>query len=1687
MFFIVFFLFALTHVFAQTSESGSAFNRFMEPQAGVNLLSGTVAFSKPLTQISSGGVSTSFDLAYSSNVFREVQSRNDRSPGSWVGLGWALGRAMILCDHRGTMPADDDSYSLVLPTGVRYQFVRGNNGKWWIEQQPYWQVEQITKPAVFSGKSYTIVVGWKIINESGFISYYGDYADNPLNPKRNATQHDLSWPYDHGLVGYAIGGNTALHPNAWNLSRQEDLEGNWLEYDYEQIFEKISVRNWTSNHGYTKESYLKEVRSSAGSSIKLLLEDKGQGEYHGEYWDSRGLELPGSPPNAFINPLERKYLSAIEVFGADGMKTGRIDLCYKALKIRPGGKDAEGYTKRLLVSVIHTDANGIEVDREDYDYYTEAERASASTIEGARREPLGALYRVRGPNCGSVDYTYSHFSLGKAGIEGHAQTIDIGSKHLQMGYLSDGTQYLVGMDGTGKVSAYGLVGGLWIDMPVLFGETFNASKASIVMGDKGWFAISHTEGSDGQSIIPVVWDSEKWVVGSTIPSNGSRETVWSGPDYLLHLRASNNRIALSIPWSRWGKTYNYTIPNVDDSKWDRKEIKVSAGRNHILVTYIRDDVFTPNSKAITVLTFSGDSLVRTAFLDDLDNDNQYYMWGDYFYGLEEKRGLVGYRSSAWHWNGNEWKKLLSGEKLNGWQGNLSLEASGADYYVVLHNDNDDLTLFDWDGEYWHRPYKNKNMVDNDDFDLFVESRWRGVNGNDFFIARHPRNTWKTVRVCLIARPKMWGLKCVLHVDLPYWQSTDHHARITRFEKRDGEWSSTSPSLLGCPTTEKRVVTGQDWYTESACANKAWIWNSQTWREESISNEALKNAESLGGGFFYQKQGNNDTQVKIYRKLDDSFVNPFGAFVVTEKKVSDPVTDKTHKYLYDSYTFESSSDGTYAFDGPNNTPLVSKVSITLPENAGILHQTMCNPRKNNRVGMGQVCIEENFDTQSKSVGKTEYTYERFRGANWPREIYTDRLESVKGVSGGIRSEKTLSYSELNGMPFKVVEVLGNKKMETRTVYAAENYNALKNANRLSEVAASYACLPSCDADGKITQASSVRYGTVSGATIPYAMESWNWEPETVQAGNSFSFNWNSSTQSSHWKKVNTVTRFDRGRAVENVDRLGHFSASFHESNKVALPYGRVFGSKWGATLLIPGESCEIPGLTACKPIKLQGNATKGSGLGYGRFSDNALLSPVTANLAASAGGIYRFSAWIQGMDLVNRTLQLSLNGQTVREWTIVGADMGKWQRIQWEGSLPTGTVSVALSALGSEIRVQDIRLQPYEALSSVTFWDRRQGIPLVQVDERGVGSYAELDAAGRIKARYMEDEQGNVFLSQQLTYAAANCRENGQGANRLAGLKINEISVPLPSIGGEQTYILPDGEREFSIKWTLFQERDRIRYQLYPEGQEATAEWISACCGEIETAIGDATVQKNWVLRLDVEPFSGNNQADYTIRIRKDATGWTDHGGLPSSGVGTSGRYMGNHESGRLIFIDHTNSKILQEANFDGNGWQLTALGNVRPEEFHVAGRGNSRYFAYLPINSGEESGELHVSMFGNTGHGWSEYGALAEKGDVDLLRSTVDGNQGPWAIYRHARTENDPGSLQAVRWNAGQNLWEKAGSLPIFGNDSAGPTDFLQGRISERLPEDADIVLGLDGNMYVAYIGSITSLSRDPSVPLNRD
>jgi len=339
--------------FGQSAETGSAFNKYMSPEGGINPMSGTVALEKNLASLSAGQISVNFSLKYSGNVFKEAKTANDLAPSGLVGLGWSFGRSQIVCDCKDNAYLDDDIYYLVTADGNRYKIFeekawRKHFGinynanaqeKWWVEGNPFWKVERIVGqkklPETSDGVVWSFVLGWKITDAEGITHIYGDIDEKNTmtGPTPNATEYDLIWAQykesnvykpAYGLMESTLGGEPSHYPIAWNISREESLDGNYLKYNYTQVSEKLegffnwsgsNASTWNSEIGYTKETYLDSVSASNGAHIDFSYEYKGQGDFDGEVKDSKGDDEGfGGGTDMFKERVGRKFLSSINVF-----------------------------------------------------------------------------------------------------------------------------------------------------------------------------------------------------------------------------------------------------------------------------------------------------------------------------------------------------------------------------------------------------------------------------------------------------------------------------------------------------------------------------------------------------------------------------------------------------------------------------------------------------------------------------------------------------------------------------------------------------------------------------------------------------------------------------------------------------------------------------------------------------------------------------------------------------------------------------------------------------------------------------------------------------------------------------------------------------------------------------------------------------------------------------------------------------------------------------------------------------------------------------------------------------------------------------------------------------------------------------------------------------------------------------
>lgn len=253
--------------FQTSSESANPFNQFISPSGGVNMYSGDVAYSQPVCALPGrGGMDAAVNLSYSSNVYLNVRARNDIAPTSWCGLGWNLSYGGIYCNHKGTKTHADDEFSWLSPMGYSSKILK-KDGKYYIKNDPYIKVEpqDLDSNGVFDGWILTTTDGKKM-----------KYGNLNLSGNRKATRWTFSWG---SYVGIGMSGTPTLYPYAWDLAEIADLNGNAVQFYYQQQSEYLKVGAWTSPVQYTKASYPLKIVNPEGKRIEFTLESKGNEAY----------------------------------------------------------------------------------------------------------------------------------------------------------------------------------------------------------------------------------------------------------------------------------------------------------------------------------------------------------------------------------------------------------------------------------------------------------------------------------------------------------------------------------------------------------------------------------------------------------------------------------------------------------------------------------------------------------------------------------------------------------------------------------------------------------------------------------------------------------------------------------------------------------------------------------------------------------------------------------------------------------------------------------------------------------------------------------------------------------------------------------------------------------------------------------------------------------------------------------------------------------------------------------------------------------------------------------------------------------------------------------------------------------------------------------------------------------------
>ncbi len=1701
-------------------------------------MSGTVALQKDIGSISVGQVKADFSIKYSGNVFEEAKKSNDEVKSGLVGLGWSFGRAKIVCDCKNNAFLDDDDYYLVTADGNRYKifeetawrkhfnvnYVANAPQKWWVEGNPYWNVEPIIEKKFrldLSGSEWDFIKGWKITDAEGIVHTYGDVDEtNSLTgPDAHATEYDLIWLqyYDdsgwkpaYGLMETTYGGTPSYYPVAWNLSKEEALDGSFLKYDYEQISEKLfgyfkwnGNQTWNSIIGYTRETYLTGVTASNNAQIEFVYENKGEDNFFGEIDDEEGENetLSDDGLDMYREKFSRKFLSRVETYKPgkkdpkmeteDEKKArflGKVTFCYTPLQ------QGTPYIKRLLSTIHFFNQAGEEVDYEEYSYYMNPEMAKPSYSK-EYSYPLGALYAIKGKECGWVQYSYRYESMGN----GHVEELPLDHVYGQ-GHLEDGTKYIVGRKDEYKntqvgqysipqkesrLMIYTRILGRWVGSEVEMLDE-NGKPISdidideVQFGDAGWFmavkqkknaTIFQWNGKEWQKMI-----SQDLTNKTGIFTTNKVEFAVAGPDYALVYQIHDDEyLKITFFWTKWNKLPNEIKLDDTNDSMDGAGYKIVPLKNHFLVQYPGTGCAV-NCLGYYVYTFKDGNFEQTYHKSARDSDNNIYLNGSFLYDVgEADHWYDNSRVMIYAWNGHDWKHMSpSYEFSNGDKANI--EAFGKDYFAVRYNDRRHLRIFAfenniWNGEAYHEKFFNWQMSSG--------FEWTGYGSTDFVV------TTSSYR-------KHW------------YNSVQKNKRLKVFySKNDAGWNKEDYGRLdGFEGDAKQPIVGTDWFVEKNASRRAWIWRNNQWETEELSVDGyLSKSEfpnsdeirSLGGNLIVaSKEGGLVTpgKTRFIYKVKDSFLNAYGTYLVRSKEIFEPVADRSVIYGY-SFMPNENAKGAFAFDEASNTPLmdvmkveIMKVDKDLPAAKGLVERRLCDlidGKGKENAAVGSVCEEIQWSmNESSKISQTKTYFERNR-SDWPYPVYLDQEVSKVEIARGLKTVVKNEYSENNGLLKKKTKKQGNRETVENYVFVADLDNSsendvvieLKNQNRLNVLAGSYSCIPNCSEKGFIVAASAnglSKPADLNGGKVSTVTSSWKFLPKGKVLESNLKANIKSialnSTGDSNWERQSLSSKYSNKHVVETIEGPRNIkTASFYENSELGKKLGSAANCGIEECLMLSGETCNVENWENCDIYPLNGAAKDAVGissvnfLDYGRFSSSVIkltsAKSLIGTLQSAKNEEYTFTAWLQ-YGAENGTLSLSVNGSPVSEgsWEIRPSSLpqdsvGKWKMIKWKGMLTGGKTTFALSVrnISTFVRLQDIRIIPSTATSTTTYWNPKWEKIETSVDSRGVASYVNFDQLGRESEHYSETSEGEVYLSSKTTYVDGNCTTIPEGSDVLTSLRFNEQpqKLPEPVLNADRkaSYVLT-GSKIYIDFTTLFS-TDGVKFKLFA-GKEPD-QWDSRDCGPLCYPSFTFTPDKmSWTLKIDVQPY---NKGVYEFTLKKRENDWVEYGAFDGFAKGNSPRYVNDFDSSKVVF--KVPSGILNENNFDGNTWkQNKEIFTDKIAEFDVFSGAYGSLLTYVSVE--EKLQNEYPKVFKKSATAWDakNLGEKDFRADNVKLAETSSGT--PVLFYNKVAAEgiitnpNNPSEthlgfvnvnvLSAKKWNEVNDKYEDYGSLPVLVNNT---------------------------------------------------
>lgn len=1367
---ILVFLCFSSYALNTKSESTPTISEHFSPAAGVNKYTGDAAFSHSLFQYENLNLA----INYSSNVYMNVRSRNDKGSTGWCGLGWQFGFGSISCNHKGTKTVMDDEYYWISPTGTSCKILK-KNGVYYLKDSPYWKIEMV------DNGNDNIVEGWIITSIDGSRFKYGNLS---LTPLRNSTRYTLYWPALNdqndpnylklGYVGDGFNGNPSPYPYQWDLAEIEDAYGNKVEFEYDNILSVVNG-NWTLNSvSYTKESYLKWIRFSDGTKVLIETDKKKPKEY---YDPMQAIE----EPDALQEFYEENYLDRIIIYNQDENIIKRFKFCYQLINNNVDGN----FAKRLLSSIIELKNNGEKKETIRFVYNNDELKADIGNYF------YGALDSIIFPSCGKIKYDYV-FKNVSVDLSGQVMGKHLGKNpSIKMGTI-DNNEYMLALDENKNLWVFRWNGSKW-ESDYNNTNTFGVGKINDFAAGHNFFVFSF---NGGNRAIVMKWNGMCWKKAAfDYDNNGNK--FWPS-SYKLQ---AYNDFFVAYEGKGNNSAYLYTITDAKISENqiytkelnspENFEIGVAFNTVTVQVRYGAREIWkfsiwkrtgedTWNKFLLNENFFPHDD-VHHAYLRLGGNGNFFNIWyeplaTDFIY--------------YFNWDGKEWNEL-GREVING-NGTASVHA-GTDYTVIRHDGREHLTIMDWDGKTWRKKIDKEKVTSTKEFNVNV--------GNQFVTLTYPN----------------WGRKFLI------FPKVYDNERVRVYHKNGDIWRNKLLGDIGFKKREKSLFNGSNFFVahikSSGGDAVAYSWNSwNSWDKsfgpvditddlggsvtEITSVGGTENAFALAARKLSGVDGTsiNGEKIKYFRKSQDRFDKP-GTYVVFKRTVIDPVENREMAtfFSFDSANFESNygiakyqkvteelkdNDGksigktvTYFY---NDNCFVDKKPLTASEKEfdGLIKKVNILDSKN--------------PSEIKSTTINEY--EMYSNASWPESSNHKRFKKSESITDGIKKiSEILKYDENNGLPTTVRSTINSNAILDSTLFAYLKYPAMgKSADgkhMLSQSCENIRFEGVTINKNNIINSAVTTWSNTAGASNWVPCSTFVWKDDLDENGkilpNSFiDFNFTdpkSNANNNKWR-FNGCTKLysENGMPIENHNAL---------NSSIVTVYG--YDGKLPIATISNSSQQECAVFTGDYEDKFNSNPD------YFDFTNswkkgNSSLSNIKTNFgsksvlieSSDAGPskdvllgdkIYSFSCWAYSDVNTRVKLKLISNGVEINSFAANKLiEAGKWQfieRIVTEEDVKNKTITIQVCSDGENIYVDDIRFAPRNSFISTRYYDPLWKSIIAEVDPNNKVSYVEYDEVGRpVKWRNNAKQ-----VTQERQYSFMKCYTNGDDAT-LKSLSVSEGDI-----------------------------------------------------------------------------------------------------------------------------------------------------------------------------------------------------------------------------------------------------------------------------------------------------------------------